>query len=134
MDNPKISICFSGNFLKAQSSSVISTSADFLLTVLLTQIMGLWYIISSGLGTLIGGIINFSLGRNWVFRSATKGLYAQVFSYATVWMASMLLNTIGVYSLAEFLNFSYIISKSITAVLVGVFFNYYFQKSLVFKT
>jgi putative flippase GtrA len=86
------------------------------------------------MGTVLGGCVNFYLGRNWVFRIKDGKKLSQIIRYVVVWSGSLGLNICGVYFYTEVLGLHYIISKSITAVLVGVFFNFYFQKSFVFRT
>ncbi len=125
---------FSGTFLKAQCSALISTAVDFLATIFLTQVVGLWYLMSSCMGTILGGYVNFSLGRNWAFQIDNSEKLSQALRYAVVWSGSLLLNTFMLYLFTEVLRLHYIVSKSIVSVLVGVFFNFYFQKTFVFKT
>ncbi len=124
----------SGNFLKSQYASVISTLADFMVTLFLTQVVGFWYLLSSFIGTLLGGCINFSLGRNWVYRVKNGDTISQITRYIIVWSGSLIFNTFGVFFLTDVLSIHYILSKSIIAVLAGVGFNFYFQKSFVFRT
>jgi len=125
---------FSGTFLKAQCSALISTAVDFLATIFLTQVVGLWYLMSSCMGTILGGYVNFSLGRNWAFQINNSEKLSQALRYAVVWSGSLLLNTFMLYLFTEVLRLHYIVSKSIVSVLVGVFLNFYFQKTFVFKT
>jgi putative flippase GtrA len=122
-----------GTFLKAQTSSIISTLADFLFTLFFTEIIGMWYLVSSSIGTIIGGCVNFSLGRNWVFNAKRSNRITQAKKYIMVWTGSLILNSSGVYLLTDTFRIHYIISKSVITVLVGVFFNFYFQRSFVFK-
>jgi len=130
----KLHNILSGRFLKAQYSSLISTTADFLVTLFLTQVAGTWYLLSSGIGTVVGGYVNYSLGRNWVFQAKNRPQYSQMVRYIIVWSGSFILNTCGVFFITEVLGFHYIVSKSIIALCVGIGFNFYFQKSFVFRT
>lgn len=123
----------SRTFLKAQFSSVVSTLCDFLVTILLTQFLGYWYVFSSCMGTIIGGYVNFSLGRNWAFKKRHGKKRAQARRYILIWTGSLILNVGLLFLLTDILKLHYIMSKSIISVLVGVFFNFYFQKSFVFK-
>ena len=123
----------SNSFVKAQFSSLASTVADFLITHLLTEVFGLWYLLSSALGTIIGGLLNFSLGRYWTFKAFDQDKVAQIQRYIVIWIGSLLLNLSGVFLLTEVLKFHYLLSKTIVSITVGVFFNFYFQKSFVFK-
>jgi putative flippase GtrA len=133
MADKKFKVGLSGTFIKAQFSSIISTLIDFLLTHFLTGTVGLWYLFSSSLGTVTGGCVNFMLGRFWVFNARKQKKTFQAKRYVLVWAGSLLLNTLGVYVLTEILKLHYMLSKAMVAVIVGVSFNFYLQKSFVFK-
>lgn len=122
-----------GTFLKAQVSSMISTLADFLSTLFLTEVIGIWYLVSSSMGMVIGGCVNFFIGRNWVFNAKKSRRITQAQKYIMVWISSLILNTSGVYLFTDVFRIHYIISKSLITVLIGVFFNFHFQRSFVFK-
>ena len=121
-------------FFKAQVASLSATSVDFSITYILTSLAGLSYIFSSATGVICGGIINFLLGRYWVFNAENEKKIKQIPKYMIVWMSSMLLNMGGIIFFTEIFGLYYLISKVITSLLVGVFFNYYLQKKFVFKT
>jgi putative flippase GtrA len=120
-------------FLKAQFSSIVSTLFDFTTTFLLTSIMGCWYIFSSVTGTISGGVLNFILGRYWVFNAKAHDKGKQIFRYIIIWVSSLILNTVGLYLLTHTLHLHYLLSKTITAVIVGFCFNFYFQNTFVFS-
>jgi putative flippase GtrA len=120
-------------FIKAQLSSFISTLADFLLTRVLTEWMGIWYLLSSILGTISGGYVNFLLGRYWVFKGRKHKKLVQAGRYTLIWIGNLALNTMGVYVFTELLQLHYMISKALVSIAVGVFYNYQLQKSYVFQ-
>lgn len=120
-------------FLKAQASSLISTAADFAITFVLKQMMGTWFFMASIIGTICGGIINFLLGRNWVFSSREHKAGEQLFKYILVWTGSLLLNASGLYFFTEILKLENWISKVMVSLIVGIGYNYVLQKFFVFK-
>jgi len=120
--------------LKAQLSSLVSTITDFLLTHFLTEAAGIWYLISSVIGTTMGGFVNFLLGRHWVFKAKSNPALSQAGKYLVVWIGSLILNTTGVYVFTEILLFHYLVSKVLISLMVGIFFNFLLQKMFVFKT
>lgn len=120
-------------FIKAQFSAIASTIADFLLTLFFTK-LGIWYLLSSVIGTISGGFINFSLGRYWVFKARNHKKIIQAKRYTIIWVGNLALNTLGIYVFTELLQIYYIFSKILIAIIVGVFYNYYFQKSYVYRT
>ncbi|ADQ80551.1 GtrA family protein [Paludibacter propionicigenes WB4] len=121
-------------FFKAQVASLTATLVDFSITYILTSFVGFSYILSSGIGVVCGGVVNFTLGRYWVFSAENEKKADQIPRYMLVWLSSMLLNMGGIIFFTEIVGLYYLISKIATAVIVGVFFNYYLQKTFVFKT
>lgn len=120
-------------FLKAQASSLISSAVDFLITVMLKELFGLWYLAASVTGTICGGITNFLLGRIWVFSSKDKAVGPQAFKYGVVWVGNLLLNAGGVYLCTDIFGIKYWISKVTVSLIVGIGYNYVLQKFFVFK-
>jgi len=119
-------------FLKAQVASLSASIFDFLTTLVCTQYLHFWYVAGSATGTIVGGVINFSMGRHWVFDAGEKRVYSQITKYVLVWTGNLILTTTGVYLVTHYLNFNYIISKIIVTSTVGVTYNYLMQKKFVF--
>ena len=121
-------------FIKAQLSSLASTLGDFLLTSFFTETLGVWYLLSSSMVTILGGCVNFLLGRYWVFNAIHNHKFGQAKKYLIVWAGSLILNSLVVYLFTELLQIYYMLSKILVAILVGVIYNYYYQKTFVFET
>jgi putative flippase GtrA len=125
---------FPFRFFKAQLASFTATLIDFSITYTLTSFAGQSYVFSSATGVVCGGIINFLLGRYWVFNANKEKKVKQVPKYILVWISSMLLNMGGLVLFTEVFGFYYLISKVITSTIVGIIFNYNIQRTFVFKT
>ncbi|TSD66506.1 GtrA family protein [Inquilinus sp. KBS0705] len=119
-------------FVKAQASSIIATIFDFLTTIVCKEFFYLWYVIASLIGTISGGVTNFALGRVWVFKSKDETIPKQVIKYMAVWLGNLALTTAGVFLVTHYIGLSYIISKALVSVVVGVSYNYFLQKRFVF--
>ena len=119
-------------FVKAQASSFIASTFDFLTTVVCKEFFYLWYVTATLLGTVVGGALNFVLGRVWVFDGKEKGIPQQVLKYVVVWGGNSILNTSGVFFVTHYTGLSYIISKALVSISVGVSYNYFLQKKFVF--
>lgn len=123
----------SNTFIKAQVASIIATLIDFSLTNILTEFVSVWYVLSSSLGTITGGCVNFLLGRYCVFNVRNHNKFQQAKRYVIVWAGSLLLNSLGVYVFTEILKMHYMLSKTLIAIIIGIAFNFYFQKTYVFR-
>jgi putative flippase GtrA len=119
-------------FVKAQVASLSASIIDFLTTLVCTQVFHFWYVIGSVAGTTAGGLLNFTLGRNWVFDSKERGVGGQVLKYILVWTGNLLLTTGGVFLVTHYLHVNYILSKIIVSGTLGTGYNYLMQKKFVF--
>lgn len=98
-------------FLKAQASSLIATATDFALTIFLVEVVHVLAIVAAGMGTFTGGVVNFLLGRNWVFKAGNQSIPKQAFRYILVWVGNFLLNIAGMTILVNIVHANYIFSK-----------------------
>ena len=120
-------------FAKAQIASFIASMIDYLITILCVELFGFWYVIASSTGTIMGGMTNFSLGRNWVFRGGERERRIQMIRYFMVWMGYLTLVTSGVYFLTHLGGFNYIVSKITVTLFLAIAYNYPLQKRFVFR-
>lgn len=119
-------------FIKVQIASILGSIADYLVTILLTEVFQCWYLAANFFGNITGGIAQFLLCRNWAFRNSQGKMQLQVTKFVLVFAGNILLSALGTYFFTQFLHFNYILSKTITSVLLGVSYNYYLQKKYVF--
>ncbi len=119
--------------MKAQAASAAGTGVDFLVTIAGVEVLHSWYLLATVLGNAAGGLVNFYLGRYYVFQVPHQRAQAQGVRYFFVWLGSMLLNAAGVYLFTQLLHLNYVYSKVIVSLVVGVGFNYFLQVYFVFK-
>ncbi len=120
-------------FLKANMASLVASGCDFLVTILLVEFCHMDKVIAAMIGTITGGIVNFLIGRHWVFRAGDERAVRQIWKYALVWTGNLLLNAGGVYLLATCAGVHYVIAKVVTSLLVAFLYNYPLQKNFVFS-
>lgn len=119
-------------FLKANAASLISSFFDYLITIIAVQFFEMNVVMASVSGNIFGGIINFSLGRRWVFSAKGSSRKGQAEKYILVWLGNILLNTCGMYLLTKTV-LNYLVIKTGVSILVAVFYNYPLQKKFVFR-
>lgn len=128
-------------FIAAQTSSLVSTAVDFALTAILVKFAGIWYVIANILGALSGGSVNCVINYNWAFKGSEQRKRTILYRYVMVWLGSIFLNTAGTTAVANIISHdgtpkgfnTVMISKTIVAVLVAIFWNFWLQKKFVYK-
>jgi membrane protein YqaA with SNARE-associated domain len=120
-------------FYKANLSSLTASFCDYLVTIIFKQFLQFDAVLASILGTIFGGVINFLIGRHWVFRSTNAPFFHQGKRYLLTWAGNLILNALGVFLLIRVGGVHYIIAKVATSITVAVAYNYPIQKKYVFK-
>ena len=120
-------------FLKANISSSVASFFDYLVTIFLVIFFRIDAVVASSTGTVFGGILNFFIGRTWVFESRKRKVHQQAFRYGIVWTGNLVLNTGGMYLLTKVLRVHYLPAKFFVSLMVGFCYNYVLQKKYVFK-
>lgn len=121
------------SFYRYNLVALVATSVDFVVLIFLTEVMQFWYVLSAFLGAFSGGITGFILGRNWAFMRNDGKLSSQALKYVLVWGMSILLNTLGLYLVVEYIGLQYILSKIIVAIVIGIGFNFFMHRNFTFK-
>ncbi|MEO6731999.1 MAG: GtrA family protein [Ferruginibacter sp.] len=120
-------------FLKANAASLIASFCDYLGTIILKQFLQFDPVFASVSGTVFGGVVNFLIGRYWVFQSENTPVLHQGKRYLIAWTGNLILNALGVYLLIRLGGVHYIIAKVATSLTVAFAYNYPIQKNYVFK-
>ena len=131
-------------FLRAQLSAQFATLADFILTYVCFQWLGIYYVMATSIGAITGGIVNCVINYKWAFATKDCQFKWVFFKYVLVWIGSFILNVGGVFLLVELLkhhtylwerasSFYLIIAKIIVSVIVSVGWNYVLHRYFVFQ-
>ncbi len=120
-------------FAKSQIASLIGSAVDFVVMILCTEVLGIYYVISRAIGAAVGAVVNFMLNRHWTWRVSNKKLGPQAFKYGLTATGSLILNTLGVWLCTEFIGLDYKISWLVVSLIVGIGFNFVLHKIYVFK-
>lgn len=119
-------------FIKVQIGSILGNAADFLVTILCTELGLSWYLVSNILGNCTGATIQFTLSRRWIFKKSKSGIPVQLLKFFLFFLGNIILSAAGIYVFTEFIHLHYIISKLMSSVLLGLSYNYCMQKYFVF--
>lgn len=124
-------------FGKAQFSAFLGGIVDYILMIFITEFFGIHYTISIAFSGIAGAIVNFSLNRNWAFRSKIhlyhNPLNKQLAKFLLVLLNSIVLKSFGTYLITTLMQFDYKFSRIITDLLVSLIFNYTLQRHWVFR-
>lgn len=131
-------------FLRAQLSAQFATLADFVLTYVCFQWLGMYYLLATSIGSITGGIVNCIINYKWTFATQDCQFKWVFLKYILVWIGSFVLNVGGVYLLVELLqdhthlwerasSFYLMVIKIIVAVLIAVGWNYVLHRNFVFR-
>lgn len=119
-------------FIKIQVASVLGSLADYLITIILVEVFDRWYLLANFTGNIFGGSIQFILCRTWAFKIKGKIRQDQVMKFVLVFIGNLILSAAGIYFFTHCLRVNYIISKTITSIVLGLTYNYFLQKKFVF--
>ncbi len=120
-------------YLKSQTASLVASGVDFGIMLLCVEVFDLWYIMASVTGSISGACTHFILGRRWVFDARQGRVPLQMLRYLAVWTGHVILSTIGIYLLTNFVRVYYAASKIIVAVVMGLSYSYLLQRKYVFS-
>ena len=120
-------------FSKAQITAQLATLCDFLVSILLFEVFGMWYVAATFIGAVSGGIVNCLLNYRFVFGSDGQKKRYVAFKYLLVWTGSIVLNTLGTFIITELSGHHFIIAKAIVSVAVALLWNYQMQRFFVYR-
>ena len=140
-------------FIRAQFSSQISSLTDFTITIILANVVGIFYGVATFCGSLCGGVVNCMVNYQWTFKAqGVKKKYVFI-KYVMVWICSLTFNTVGTVWVTELLkdvtwiesllsntifgdtlgDLLYLIPKIVVSLIVGWGWNYNMQRLFVYK-
>lgn len=121
-------------FIKVNIASLSASCCDYLVTVIMVKIFKTDPLTGGIAGTVFGGIVNFLIGRYWVFKDNMGAISLQGRRYFLVWTGNLAANSFLLYLLIKIFSVQYLIAKITTSLLVALLYNYHLQKRYVFKT
>ena len=117
-----------------QVGAFAATLADFGTMTGLVQLALMSPVYATGSGAAVGGLVNFMLGRHWIFDAASHPRAVQALRYALVSAGSLLANMVGEHLLHNGpLRLHYMMARVLTAISVALFWNYPLHRRFVFR-
>src|SRR5207302_873514 len=95
---------------------------------------GLHPALATALGAAAGAIVNFLLGRYWIFPDGRATARASALRYALVSLVSLGLNSLGEYILVSLVRIQYVLARLLVAVAVSVVWNFPMQRDFVYRS
>ena len=130
----KPNVPFFVSFSRYTVSATSATATDFTTLLIGKEIFGLDPVTATFIGACLGAAVAFILGRNWTFFNKEGKVSKQGFRFLLVVGGSILLNTFGEYVFTEIWVLPhYMIARVITAISVGVMYNFPMQRYFVFN-
>lgn len=121
---------FDGAFGRYAATSALATGTDFLIAGSLHG-AGLSAATATFAGCAAGGVVSFSLGRQWTFQAGGGRALPQVARFLFVWATSALLNSAGVPLVLGWLG-SFSLAWGIVRAAVYLGWNYPLSRWFVF--
>lgn len=118
---------------KSILSSIVSFALDFCIFLFFTEVVGLYYVVSSAVGFVIGTSLSYILSVYWIF-SKRKLAHTRLefLIFLGVGLIGVGLNSLFLYIFTEYVGIHYAVSKIISASIV-FFFNFFSRKIILFR-
>lgn len=110
-----------------------AAASQILLTVFFTDIVGLWYLISTSIAFILAVVISFTLQKFWTFRhKETKGMHNQAFIYLVIALFGLATNDGLMYLFVSVVGLHYLPGQILSGAIIACV-NYFLYAKLVFK-
>jgi len=116
-----------------QLGAAAATLIDFGTMVVLVQRFDLSPVLGTTVSAPLGGIVNFALGRSWVFPNNTGRIEWQAVRYALVSAASAAWNAVGEHVVHDLAHVQYVLARALVAIAVSLAWNFPMQRGFVFS-
>jgi putative flippase GtrA len=112
--------------------SVSSTAVDFAALIACVELLRVNYVLAAWLGMLAGCLWSFTANRLWAFGATASPARWQLLRFVPVQSGYMAFSTFGVWLFTEMGGLTYIASRTVTAILVYLAWNYPMNRWFVF--
>jgi putative flippase GtrA len=120
-------------FVRHQLGALVATGIDFGVMIACVEGLGISPVAATAIGSTMGAVTNFSLGRSWIFQARSGGAAGQAMRYAFVAAASAAWNAFGEHLVHDLAHVRYLAARVIVAFAVGVLWNFPMHRHFVFR-
>jgi putative flippase GtrA len=100
---------------------------------ILTNFLGIYYLISAAIAFILGLFVNYFLSVNWVFNRRTLENRTFEFGiFAFIGIVGLGLNEVFIWFFTQDLQIYYLFSKILAAVII-LFWNFFARKFILFR-
>lgn len=105
---------------------------DYGTLFLLTEYVGLYYLISATIAFILGLVTNYLISTSWVFsRSHQYGKVKEFLIFSLIGVFGLVLNWLVIYFGTDIMGLHYLLSKLCSTVIV-FFWNFFARKIILF--
>jgi putative flippase GtrA len=114
-------------------SGGMATATNLLFLFILTDLIGVWYVLSAVFSYVISFVVSFSMQKYWTFKdNSSDRIGAQAVWYISVTTANLGLNTLGIFLLVHYGHFHYLLAQLVVSLLIAI--ESFFIYRLVFRS
>lgn len=110
----------------------ITTCTDITLLWVLTDLCGVWYLVSAGLSFSASALLSFGLNKCFNFRNGSHEYVKQVSSFLIIASGSLMLNLAIISVFVELWLLNYLIAK-VLATGIACIMNFFGQSRVTFR-
>ena len=123
----------SGEFVRYFMASGMALVVDAGTLFLLTQFLGMHYLVSAALGFILGLLTVYLLSIRWVFATRRiRNQHHELMLFTLIGIGGLGVNELGMYFLTEILLLHYMFSKLVVSFLVFTW-NFGARKLMLFR-
>jgi dolichol-phosphate mannosyltransferase len=94
-------------------SGVIGICTNIATLYILTDIVGMWYLLSAILAFCVTLVVTFSLQKYWTFKDREGAIMTQGATYTVIALTSLAVGTFSLYIAVDILGFWYLGSQAV---------------------
>jgi putative flippase GtrA len=119
------------SYVRYIASGTVATLSHFTVLTILVELFALNPTLSTGLGCIVGGCVNYMLQRNLTFKSSIEH-HRAVGRYLLMNSLTMTLNLLGFWAMTELFNIWYIYAQFTMTILISLL-NFLINRHFTFR-